>query len=77
MDKYFKFKKVKQSVIMRLISIDENGNCELEHCQYEGLKYKANIKDLEEYDLKKSMQERMLLLSKARWKKCLGDMLLS
>ena len=48
--KYYKFKDVKFSVIMRLISIDEDGNCELEHWNYKGLFYKANIKDLIEYD---------------------------
>ena len=47
-EKIYKFKGMKHSVHMKLLSMDENGNCKLENVQYKGLFYKAKRKDLEE-----------------------------
>lgn len=49
-ERLFIFKNVKHSVVMKLISIDENGKCYLENRDYKGLFYKANIKDLLEIE---------------------------
>lgn len=48
--KKMKFKNVKHSVIMNLISCDEKGNCVLEHSQYKGLFYEAKVDELEEVE---------------------------
>lgn len=48
MGKRYKFKNNKHSVIMVLISHDNNGNCVLEHETYKGLIYKARLEELEE-----------------------------
>ena len=48
--KQYKFKNIKHSVIMNLISKDENGNCVLENAQYKGLIHKAKWEELEEIE---------------------------
>ena len=51
-DKYYKFKNVKQSVIMKLIQINNDGIYVLENKYYKGLFYKAKPEDLEEVKCK-------------------------
>ena len=48
--KQYKFKNVKYSVIMNLLSIDEEDNCYLENAQYKGLLYKAKLSEIEEIE---------------------------
>lgn len=45
--RYFQFKDNKYSVEMKLLHMDENGNCELCHTVYP-IYYKAHIDDLVE-----------------------------
>ena len=46
--KRYKFKNIKNSVIMVLISKDKDGNCVLENAHYKGLMHKAKWEELEE-----------------------------
>lgn len=50
MNKYYKFKNVKHSVIMKLLKRHENGLCELENKDYPHLYYEASIDELEEVE---------------------------
>ena len=48
MEKRYKFKNIKHSVIMVLINKDKDGNCVLENEHYKGLIHKAKWEELEE-----------------------------
>ena len=47
-NKIFKFKGMKHSVHMRLLSLDKDGIYELENANYGGIFYKAKREELEE-----------------------------
>ena len=48
MEKYYKFKNVKHSVVLVFIEELEDGRWLLENKEYKGLTYKAKPEDLEE-----------------------------